>query len=135
MPKAGDTVRVHYRGTLDNGEEFDSSEGREPLEFTVGEGQVIAGFDAMVLELEVGGKAKKRLEAAEAYGEARDDLMGVMPKADAPEGLELGGRIQLSTGQPAVVVEITDEIVRLDANHPLAGQALTFEIELIAIVE
>ncbi len=135
MPKAGDTVRVHYRGTLDNGEEFDSSEGREPLEFTVGAGQVIAGFDAMVLDLEVGGKAKKRLEAAEAYGEARDDLMGVMPKAQAPDGVELGSRVQLSTGQPAVVVEVTDEIVRLDANHPLAGQALTFEIELVAIVE
>ncbi len=135
MPKAGDTVRVHYRGTLDNGEEFDSSEGREPLEFTVGAGQVIAGFDEMVLSLEVGGKAKKRLEASEAYGEARDDLMGEMPKAQAPDGLELGSRVQLSTGQPAVVVEVTDEIVRLDANHPLAGQALTFEIELVAIVE
>jgi FKBP-type peptidyl-prolyl cis-trans isomerase 2 len=133
MPKDGDVVSVHYHGTLDSGEVFDSSREREPLKFTVGAGQVISGFDELVRDLEVGGTAKRRLEASESYGERRDDLIGEVQRANAPDGLAPGGRIQLSNGQPAVVLEVTDDIVRIDANHPLAGQALTFEIELVAI--
>lgn len=129
----GNTVTVHYRGTLDDGEEFDSSKGREPLAFEVGSGQVIAGFDDAVRGMAIGESKTFRLEPAEAYGEKRDDLIIEAPRDQAPEGLVLGDRVQLGNGIPAVVVEITDEIVRVDANHALAGQALTFEIDLVSI--
>lgn len=130
--KDGDEVSVHYRGTLDGGEEFDSSQGGEPLTFTVGGGQVIPGFDDAVRGLAVGEKRKVRLEAKEAYGERRDDLVIAVPKANAPEGLKVGDRVLLGN-TPATVEEITNEMVRVDANHPLAGQALTFEIEVMGI--
>ena len=129
----GDTVQVHYRGTLDNGEEFDSSRGRDPLQFTVGEGQVIKGFDDAVRGLAVGEDITVRLEPAEAYGEPREDLVIDVPKDQAPEGLSPGDQVSMSTGARAVVTDVTDESVRIDANHELAGKALTFEIELVAI--
>ena len=132
VAQVGDTVQVHYRGTLDDGSEFDSSAGRDPLEFTVGSGQVLSGFDSAVVGLAVGDKVEVRLEPADAYGERTDQAVITVPKDQAPEGLEVGQQVML--GQtPATVTEITDEAVVVDANHPLAGQALTFEIELVSI--
>ncbi len=130
--KNGDTVAVHYRGTLDDGTEFDSSKGREPLSFTVGSGQVIPGFDDAVMGLKVGDKNKVRIEPARAYGEHRDDLVVTVPAAQAPPGLKAGDRVQVS-GQAAVVTKVDAVGVTVDANHRLAGKALTFEVELISI--
>ena len=133
MAENGDSVQVHYTGTLDNGEVFDSSQGREPLPFVVGSDQVIPGFDAAVIGLAVGESRKVRIEPAEAYGERRDDLVLEVPADQAPAGLSVGDQVQLQSGAVAVVEAVTPETVTIDANHPLAGQALTFEIELVAI--
>lgn len=138
-PKPGDTVRVHYRGTLDDGSEFDSSAGREPLEFEVGAGEVIPGFDTAVADLEIGQSATVTIPPCDAYGEHMDEAMQEFP-LDAFGGQvpELGWAVELQApdGQrvAATVVEIGDDIVTLDFNHPLAGQTLTFEIELVEIV-
>lgn len=143
MSKAtpGNTVRVHYKGTLEGGEVFDSSEEREPLEFTLGESQVIPGFEAAVEGMEVGETRTAEVPATEAYGEARDDLRFPMPKERFPEGIEPRVGQQLGLQQPdgrsvpVRVVEVADDMVTLDANHPLAGEDLKFEIRLQEIVE
>lgn len=132
VAKAGDRVSVHYTGTLDNGKQFDSSKGRAPLQFTVGAGNVIAGFDRAVTGLEVGKSVKVRMEPKDAYGDRRDDLVASVPAAQAPPGLKVGQTVSLG-GRPAVVKAITPETVTVDANHELAGQALNFEIELVSI--
>ena len=129
----GDTVSVHYRGTLDSGVEFDSSRGSAPLVFTVGSGQMIPGFDEAVRGLAVGDTVTVRLEPGRAYGERLDELVFDIPSEQAPGGLLPGDTIQFSNGGTAVVLEVTDEAVRVDANHRLAGQTLTFEIELVSI--
>lgn len=128
----GDNVEVHYTGRLDDGQVFDSSQGREPLTFTLGEGQVIPGFEAAVSGLAVGASRSVRIEADDAYGHRDDDLVLGVPRADAPEGLEAGTRVMLGN-HPATVVDVTDDQVVVDANHPLAGQALTFDLELVSI--
>jgi FKBP-type peptidyl-prolyl cis-trans isomerase 2 len=128
----GDTVAVHYTGRLDNGEVFDSSRGREPLSFTVGEGAIIPGFEAGVSGLQVGESRAVRVEPADGYGERRDDLVVQVDKARAPEGLSPNDRVRIGD-QPAVVTEVTDDHVVVDANHPLAGQALNFEVEVVEI--
>jgi FKBP-type peptidyl-prolyl cis-trans isomerase 2 len=128
----GDTVFVHYRGTLDDGEEFDSSEGREPLSFIVGSGGVIDGFDNAVRGMTVGESVTVRIPPEEAYGEWDEELIVDVPIADAPAGLAVGDEV-LFGGQVAKVYEVTDEVVRVDVNHRLAGEALTFEIELVEI--
>lgn len=133
MTEEGDLVRVHYRGTLDSGEVFDSSRGGDPLTFVVGAGQMIAGFDAAVRGLAVGESVTVRLEPAQAYGERRAELEYEFPRDQAPDGIEVGAQVQLTGGAPATVTEVTDEYVRVDANHPLAGKALTFEIEMVSI--
>ena len=133
MAEIGDTVQVHYHGTLDSGEIFDSSRKRDPLRFTLGTGQVITGFDSAVTGLVTGQSVKVRLEPAEAYGERDDRNILTLSRASAPEGLAIGDRVQIVNGASATVLELTNEVVRVDANHPLAGMALTFEIELIAI--
>jgi FKBP-type peptidyl-prolyl cis-trans isomerase 2 len=129
----GDTVAVHYRGTLDDGTEFDSSEGRDPLTFVVGSGQVIAGFDDAVRGLEVGESRTVRIEPEDAYGVYTEEAIIDFPADSAPEGLQVGDAVTLGNGGRGTVLEITDEFVKIDANHPLAGQALTFEIELVSI--
>jgi len=139
-PKPGDTVRVHYRGTLEDGSEFDSSAGRDPLEFEVGSGQVISGFDAAVVGLEPGESVTVTVPAAEAYGEHQDEGVQTFPRDAFPPDAspEVGWAVELSgpDGQrvPATIAEVTDETIVLDFNHPLAGQDLTFEIELVEIV-
>ena len=131
----GQVVLVHYTGTLDDGTEFDSSSGREPLEFTVGSGQVISGFDQAVRGLKIGESRVVRMEAAEAYGPRNEDLIFSAPASEAPAGLKVGDKLRLGNGAPAEVVSISDETITIDANHPLAGQALTFNVELVEIKE
>ncbi len=137
--KKGDTVKVHYTGTLKNGEIFDSSQNKEPLEFTMGQGQLIPGFEKAVENLEVGESTTVNIPSEEAYGELRDDLIISVPKNQLPADItpELGMQLQVNqeNGQPVPVriVEITDENLTLDANHPLAGEDLTFEIKLIEV--
>lgn len=128
----GDTVHVHYTGKLDDGEVFDSSTGRDPLSFEVGSGQVIPGFDAAVRGLQVGESKTIRIEAADAYGERRDDLVGRVDKERAPDGLSAGDAVMVGD-QRATVVEVDDQGIVLDANHPLAGRALNFEIEVVSV--
>jgi len=136
-PKSGDTVKVHYRGTLEDGTEFDSSEGREPLEFEIGADQVIPGFDAAVINLEPGEKVTITIPAAEAYGEHNEAGMQSFPLSAFPSPPEVGWALELAgpNGErvPAMVAEVGDESAVLDFNHPLAGQDLTFEIELVEI--
>jgi peptidylprolyl isomerase len=140
-PVSGDTVHVHYKGTLADGTEFDSSEGREPLEFTIGSGQVIPGFDAAVSGLEVGQTATVKIQAADAYGDHADEGLQTFPRDAFPPDTEpeVGWAVELSApdGQrvPATIVDVTDEAITLDFNHPLAGQDLTFDITLVDVVD
>lgn len=137
--KKGDTVKVHYTGTLNDGSIFDSSVEREPLEFELGGGNMIAGFDAAVHGMKIGDKKTANIPAAEAYGEKREDMMVPVPLDQVPADLNPQPGQQLSVQQqdgsaiPVVVVEVQETQIILDANHPLAGQDLTFEIELVAI--
>lgn len=138
--KAGDTVRIHYTGTLADGSTFDSSDGRDPLEFTLGSGQVIPGFDKAVTGMSVGDAHTVEIEAADAYGTHDPNGRQAFPRDQVPEDvpLEIGTQLQLSgpQGQPIMVsvAEVTETEVILDANHPLAGKDLTFKIELVEIV-
>ncbi|MEX2229637.1 MAG: peptidylprolyl isomerase [Dehalococcoidia bacterium] len=129
----GDTVSVMYTGTLDDGTVFDSSEGGDPLTFVVGQGQMIAGFEAAVYGMAVGDKKDIHIEPADAYGERRDDRVVTLPRDGAPAGLKVGDRVQLGNGAPATVIEITADSVTVDANHELAGQALNFAIEVVSV--
>ncbi|HYE71703.1 MAG TPA: peptidylprolyl isomerase [Blastocatellia bacterium] len=137
--KTGDTVQVHYTGTLTDGTVFDSSVGSDPLEFTVGAGQVISGFDQAVVGLDVGESKKTTVPAAEAYGDYRNELVFTVRKEQLPEGFAptAGDQYQMTqpNGQAILVTvrEVTDEGVTLDANHPLAGLDLTFDIQLVAV--
>jgi peptidylprolyl isomerase len=136
--KAGDTVRVHYTGTLEDGSVFDSSTGREPLEFTLGSGQVIAGFDDAVSGMRPGDERTVTIPAADAYGAWRDELVIEVERARLPADLspEIGQQLQLSQEGRSFMVRVTDvtaESIRLDANHPLAGEDLTFQLQLVDI--
>ncbi|MAL93774.1 MAG: peptidylprolyl isomerase [Haliea sp.] len=137
--KSGDNVSIHYTGTLADGSVFDSSEGRDPLQFEVGSGQIIPGLDKALPGMTVGEKKQVEVPADEAYGQPMDEARQSIPRDQIPADipLELGTRLQMQTadGQavPVVVTELSDESVTLDANHPLAGQDLTFNIELVAI--
>ncbi len=138
--KHGDTVRVHYKGTLDDGSEFDNSAGREPLEFRLGTGQVISGFERTVTGMTVGETRTARLNADDAYGTHRAELVLALPREQFPEEMEpqVGQQLELQADDggrmPVVITDVGAETVTLDANHPLAGEALTFELELVEIV-
>lgn len=133
---SGDTVRVHYTGTLDDGSEFDSSAGREPLEFTLGSGQVIPGFDNAVTGMAAGDTKTVTMGPDDAYGQANPDLVQVVDRDRIPPTIDLEVGMQLSAGsQRLQVTAFDDDSVTLDANHPLAGKALTFALELVSIVE
>ncbi|MGN6166141.1 MAG: FKBP-type peptidyl-prolyl cis-trans isomerase [Flavisolibacter sp.] len=135
----GDKIRVHYHGKLRNGETFDSSNGREPLEFTVGSGQVIKGFDEGVKGMTVGEKKTVEIPVGEAYGEKQQEMMIEFPKEQFPADMnpEVGMQLMMSNGSgqqfPVTVAEVKENSVVLDANHPLAGQDLIFDLELVSI--
>ena len=137
--QAGDTVHVHYTGTLADGSRFDSSEGREPLAFTAGVGQVVPGFDKAVLGMETGETKTVTIPAAEAYGEPDPEQVLVVGRDQIPPGapLSVGDQLQIGLeGGGAIqvtVAELHDETVTLDANHALAGEDLTFEITVVRV--
>jgi peptidylprolyl isomerase len=136
--KRGDTVHVHYKGTLDDGTEFDSSEGSEPIVFTIGAGQVIPGFENAIEGMSAGDRKTERIEVGNAYGERREELVFNVPRDQMPEGeVEVGDmlRVGFPDGSNAAVsvAAVDDQEVTLDANHPLAGKNLTFELELVSI--
>ena len=139
IAKKGDKVQVHYKGTLKDGSEFDSSHGRQPLEFELGAGNMIAGFDEAVHGLKVGEKVTVTLPPEKAYGEHREDLVMEFPKDQLPADLNPSKGQKLAMSQPdgrqvpVTVSDVTDTAVVIDANHELAGQELTFEIELVEI--
>jgi peptidylprolyl isomerase len=135
MAKKGETVVVHYRGNLKNGKEFDSSEGREPLQFTIGSGSVIPGFEKAVCRMKIGETKTITLKASEAYGQIRKDLILEISRDKLPAGLSLrvGDKLKIRNGTAEVkVVKTTDNSITVDANHELAGQDLTFTLKLIA---
>lgn len=137
--KNGDTVRVHYTGSFDDGTIFDSSVGSTPLEFTVGSGQVIPGFDVMVTGMSKGDRKTQRIPASEAYGERMDGLVFTVSRSQMPDHLvpEVGQMLSIShpSGEtiPVTITGVSETELTLDANHELAGRDLTFEIELIEI--
>ncbi|MBE9061434.1 peptidylprolyl isomerase [cf. Phormidesmis sp. LEGE 11477] len=138
--KSGDTVRVHYTGTLNNGQVFDSSKDRAPLEFTLGTGMVIAGFDTAVTGLSPGESITTTIPVDKAYGPYQEEMVAEIERANIPADfeLEVGQRLEMQVpGGEAMAVTITDiqgDTVTLDGNHPLAGQDLTFELELVEIM-
>ena len=138
--KSGDVVRVHYTGTLLDGSQFDSSVGRAPLEFTVGAGQMIAGFDAGVVGMAVGEKKTIQIDPDHGYGQKDPNAIIEFPASNIPEGMtiEAGQKLNLQNqyGQPVpvVVVEVKEDVIIMDANHFLAAQDLIFEVELVEIV-
>jgi peptidylprolyl isomerase len=142
MAKAqdGNKVKVHYTGTLDNGTQFDSSVGREPLEFTIGEGMLLPMFEEIVIGLEPGETAKVKIPAADGYGLRNEELVIKIEKAKLPPTIvpEIGMKLQMRTpdGQPLVlnITDINDDNIIVDANHELAGLDLNFTIELVEIV-
>jgi peptide-methionine (S)-S-oxide reductase len=131
----GDMVAVHYIGTLDDGTEFDSSRPRgATLDFTVGAGQMIGGFDQAVRGMAEGETKTVRLEPADAYGEVNPDLIIDVQASQVPEGTQAGDvLVDPTTGRPVPVLSVEGDVVTLDLNHELAGQALTFEIEMVSI--
>ncbi len=138
--KEGDVVRVHYTGKLTNGEQFDSSVGKDPLEFTVGAGQMIQGFDAAMPGMNVGDKKTINIAPEHGYGEKSEDAIIEFPKENIPADMKLepGMPLTLNNQQgqpvPVIVVEVKEDVIVLDANHFLAGQELVFDIELVEIV-
>ncbi|HVZ56170.1 MAG TPA: peptidylprolyl isomerase [Chitinophagaceae bacterium] len=137
--KSGDTVKVHYHGRLTSGETFDSSQGREPLEFEVGSGSVIKGFDEGVMGMAVGEKKTINIPVEDAYGPVNPDMMIEYPRDRFPTDMEIevGMPLMMSNGSgqnfQVIVTEIKDDVITLDANHPLAGQDLIFDIEVVEI--
>jgi FKBP-type peptidyl-prolyl cis-trans isomerase 2 len=138
--KDGDTVKVEYTGRLDDGTIFDSSEGREPLEFAIGSGNIIAGFEKGVIGMGIGESKTITIPVEEAYGPSRPELIFTVSKGEFPEDMEFEAGMELQSQQPdgrimrATVLEIMDDSVTVDMNHPLAGKTLIFDIELVEII-
>ena len=139
MIEEGQKVKIHYTGTLDDGNQFDSSAGHDPLEFEMGAGMVIPGFETGVKDMAVGEKKDIHIPVAEAYGEKREEMVMEFDRSQLPEGLEpevgMGLQMQGPEGQPLPVqiVAVAEENITIDANHPLAGQNLNFELELVEV--
>jgi peptidylprolyl isomerase len=137
--KRGDTVHVHYKGSLDDGSVFDSSEGGDPISFTLGGGEVIAGFENAIEGMSPGDKKTSRMEPGDAYGDRREELVFTVGKDQMPDGAEIEVGDMLRVGFPdggssdVHVSGVEGDQVTLDANHPLAGKPLTFELELVSI--
>lgn len=138
--KTGDRVKIHYNGRLTDGSEFDSSAGNEPLAFTLGDGEVIAGFDEAVLGMAVGESKTVTIPADQAYGPQIPDMVARVARADLPADLELTLGAQMEVSQEdgstflVMITELSDDFVTLDANHPLAGKDLVFDLNLVEIV-
>jgi len=137
--KTGDSVKIHYTGTLEDGTTFDSSAGRDPLEFTLGSGQVIVGFDEAVTGMKPGEKKNVTIPADKAYGQRNEEMVITAPRDQVPPEInpEVGQQLQMAGPDNQMIIvqvaEITDEHIILDANPPLAGKDLIFDIELVAI--
>ena len=138
--KDGDTVKIHYTGRLQDGTEFDSSSGREPLQFNIGGGQVIAGFEEAVTGMKVGEKKTSLIPCDKAYGERNPSMVMVVDRKHVPPEINPEVGLRLQVGAPdgkmlaVTIIEVGDENITLDANPPLAGEDLTFDIELVDIV-
>ena len=142
MPvKTGDTIRVHYTGTFPDGTQFDSSDGRDPLEFTVGSGMVVAGFDAAVVGMNLNETKTVTIPPEQAYGVHSEDFVADIPRKEFPPDFtaECGEKLLITLGDgvqvPVVITKITDDIVQIDGNHELSGKTLVFTITLVEIVE
>lgn len=140
MIEAGKTVKVHYKGTLNDGTTFDSSEGRDPIEFELGTGTVIPGFEAAVAAMDIEETKSVTIPSAEAYGDVNEDMVGQIPRTNLPDDIEPEVDMVLTMESPdgempVRIVEMDEETLTLDANHPLAGQDLTFELTLVAVVD
>jgi FKBP-type peptidyl-prolyl cis-trans isomerase 2 len=139
--ETGDTVKVHYTGRLEDGTVFDTSlaEGREPLEVKLGESPLIQGFVDGLMDMTIGEKKTVEIESQNAYGDFNENLVSVVPKAQVPEGIQVGEGLQATApnGTPinVLVTEVNDETITVDANHPLAGKKLIFDLELVEFVE
>ena len=135
--ETGDTVKVHYTGTLIDGTVFDTSVGREPLEFTIGQGQLLSDFEQTVIGMKVGESKTVNIPAAQAYGLHRDDLVFIMERSQLPDNIEAGQQLQMMQADGSVIVvtviNVSETIATVDANHSLAGEDLIFEIELVEI--
>jgi len=137
--KKGDKVKVHYTGKLEDGTVFDSSQDKQPLEFTIGEGQIIPGFEDGVVGMDIGDKKSLTIPPEKAYGDNRDDLIIEVNKTDIPENIKPSVGQQLQIKQPdgnvigVTITGMADESVTLDANHPLAGKTLQFDVELVEV--
>ena len=136
--QSGNTVSIHYTGRLDDGNVFDSSRERDPLKFELGSGQVIPGFEAAVMGMEVGEEVTTTIPAAEAYGPHRDELLIEVPKTQLPDEMDpqVGDVLEAAAGEQTtrvVVTELRDDTIVVDGNHPLAGKDLTFDIELVSV--
>ena len=138
--KHGDTVKVHYTGKLDDGTVFDTSNNREPLQFTIGDGQLIPGFEHTVLGMNMGESRTVNIQAEDAYGLHHKEMVGVVDRDQFPPDLEVKVGQQFKTDNEdgrtiiVTVTNVSESNVTLDANHPLAGKDLTFDIQLVAIV-
>jgi len=140
MIEAGKTVKIHYKGTLTDGTVFDSSEGRDPIEFEIGGGTVIPGFETAVTEMAVEETKTITIPCAEAYGESDENMVGQIERNTLPEEIvpEVGMMLSMQSPEgemPVRIVEMDDTHLTLDANHPLAGEDLTFELTLVEVSE
>ena len=137
MVTQGSTVEVHYTGKLTNDEVFDSSEGKEPLKFEVGSGQIIPGFENAILGKNVGDKVTVSIDPTQAYGDVREDLLVKVPFDKMPGDVEVGQTLQADSGQgqPVMVVveQVNEDHVVINGNHPLAGKELVFDIEIVSV--
>ncbi|MBE9009846.1 peptidylprolyl isomerase [Pseudanabaenaceae cyanobacterium LEGE 13415] len=137
--KVGDTVRVHYTGKLDDGTVFDSSSNGDPLEFTIGDGNIIPGFEKAVVGMSPGDSKTEVIPAGQAYGEHREEMVVVVDRAQMPPEMqpEVGQQLEIrqpdGSSIPVVVTDISEADITLDANHPLAGEDLVFDIQLVEI--
>jgi FKBP-type peptidyl-prolyl cis-trans isomerase 2 len=133
---AGDVVQIHYTGRLDDGTVFDSSSGGDPLEFTAGSNELIDGVSRAVLGMQEGEKKSLTIEPEDGYGQRQPGLEQRVPRSSLPEGVSVGDRLSATAGGqtiPVWITEISDEAAVVDANHPLAGKTLTFDIELVSV--
>lgn len=136
MIEKGSKVKVHYTGKFEDNNVFDTSTDKEPLEFTVGEGKLIPGFENGVIGLNAGEKTTIELTPEEAYGPVRGELVNEVPKENLPEGVQVGQMLQAQTEQGPInvtVTEIGETTAKVDANHPLAGKKLIFDLEVMEV--